>query len=111
MGADDALGSPDEASGVRTTVCRSIGSADAIRRGSIPDELQSSRDGDLVVSTIHRAKGLEFDNVAVVEPPEWRSDADPAEEARVLFVAMTRARDALAHIKGSRRSGGRSRPP
>ena len=72
--------------------------ADAIRRGSIPDELQSSRDGDLVVSTIHRAKGLEFDNVAVVQPGTWRSDADPAEEARVLFVAMTRARNALAHI-------------
>ena len=74
--------------------------ADAIRRGSIPDELQSSRDGDLVVSTIHRAKGLEFDNVAVVQSPERRSDADPAEEARVLFVAMTRARDALAIIMG-----------
>lgn len=79
--------------------------SDAIRRGSIPDELQSSRDGDLVVSTIHRAKGLEFDNVAVVQPGEWRADADPAEEARILFVAMTRARNAMAHINAISRFG------
>jgi hypothetical protein len=98
MGADDAWDLLTSVSGEddRVPLDRL---ADAIRRGSIPDELQSSRDGDLVVSTIHRAKGLEFDNVAVVQPPDWRSDADPAEEARVLFVAMTRARDALAHIK------------
>jgi hypothetical protein len=72
--------------------------ADAMRRGSLPDELQSSRDGDLVVSTIHRAKGLEFDNVAIVHPPVWRSDGNPAEDARLLFVAMTRARCSLAQI-------------
>lgn len=98
MGADDAWDLLTRVSGEddRVPLDRL---ADAIRRGSIPDELQSNRDGDLVVSTIHRAKGLEFDNVAIVEPREWRSDADPAEEARVLFVAMTRARDALAHIK------------
>lgn len=73
--------------------------ADAIRRGRLPDELQAGADADIVVSTVHRAKGLEFDNVAIVLPPDWRRDADPAEDARVLFVAMTRARDELAHIE------------
>ncbi len=45
-----------------------------------------------VLSTIHRAKGLEFDRVAVLEP-EFVGDQTSPEEARVLFVAMTRARD------------------
>jgi hypothetical protein len=73
--------------------------ADAIRDGRMPDELQAGPDAGIVVSTIHRAKGLEFDSVAVVQPPEWRAVTDPAEEARVLFVAMTRTRSGLAHIK------------
>jgi len=46
--------------------------------------------GAPVVSTVHRAKGLEFDRVVLLEPQ--LADAD-SEEARVLFVAMTRARD------------------
>src|SRR5690606_34740765 len=59
----------------------------------------------LVVSSFHRAKGLEFDRVLVVDPgplreksPEDKSkkvDRDPAEEARLLYVAMTRARHEL----------------
>ncbi len=31
------------------------------------------------MSTIHRAKGLEFENVVVVMPGDWRDDTDPAE--------------------------------
>ena len=73
--------------------------AEAVRRGRLPDELQAAPDARIVVSTIHRAKGLEFENVAIVIPPDWRRDEDPAEEARVLFVAMTRARDELMHIE------------
>ena len=72
--------------------------ADAVRRGRLPDELQVGPEARIVVSTIHRAKGLEFEGVAVVVPPDWRRDSDPGEEARVLFVAMTRARDELLHI-------------
>ena len=73
--------------------------AAAVRRGRLPDELQAGPEARIVVSTIHRAKGLEFENVAIVMPPDWRRDEDPAEEARVLFVAMTRARDELMHIQ------------
>lgn len=73
--------------------------ADVVAAGRLPDALQAPRDARIVVSTIHRAKGLEFENVAVVMPGNWRKDADPAEDARVLFVAMTRPRDLLAHIR------------
>jgi DNA helicase-2/ATP-dependent DNA helicase PcrA len=63
-------------------------------------------DGDrLVVSTVHRAKGLEFDAVIVPEVVDGVypsshavKSGDPAqiaEEARILYVAMTRARRRL----------------
>jgi len=47
----------------------------------------------LIISTIHRFKGLEFDRVCVLKP---RSDfIGHAEEVRVLYVAATRARQEL----------------
>jgi hypothetical protein len=49
----------------------------------------------VVVSTVHRAKGLEFDNVVLVYPSELLpGDADD-EETSVAYVAATRARDQL----------------
>ncbi|UQX03988.1 UvrD-helicase domain-containing protein [Streptomyces sp. RerS4] len=74
----------------------------ALAEGRLPDELTASEASSLVVSTVHRAKGLEFDRVLVVEPRVLREptpvrkkkfDYDPAAEARLLYVAMTRARD------------------
>lgn len=63
-----------------------------MRAGWVPDGLVQTRASDIVVSSVHRAKGLEFDNVIVVPGDTSFSDADdPAEEARVLYVAMTRA--------------------
>lgn len=47
--------------------------------------------GPLVVSTVHRAKGLEFDHVVVVDPGGM---AVP-EETAVAYVALTRARERL----------------
>jgi superfamily I DNA/RNA helicase len=70
----------------------------------LPDELTAAQPSSLVVSTVHRAKGLEFDRVLVVEPrvlkeprrvEKKKYDYDPAAEARLLYVAMTRARDDL----------------
>ena len=57
----------------------------------------------ITISTIHKVKGLEYDTV-VVMPASARfplsngsgrrvSKADAAEEARLYYVAMTRARD------------------
>lgn len=63
---------------------------DRLARGLIPDELEPVEEHNIVVSTIHRAKGLEFDTVLFL----WSSPAIeqeyPGEEARVLYVALTR---------------------
>lgn len=76
----------------------------ALAEGRLPDELTATQPSSLVISTMHRAKGLEFDRVLIVEPrvlkepPPVRKkkyDYDPAAEARLLYVAMTRARDDL----------------
>ncbi|MBM5810965.1 MAG: ATP-dependent helicase [Gammaproteobacteria bacterium] len=62
------------------------------------------RDEDyLVLSTVHSAKGQEWDAVHVLNvsdgnfPSEFATDSDAAldEERRLLYVAMTRARDEL----------------
>lgn len=77
-------------------------------RGALPS-YQTCREADLilpedrlVISTVHRAKGLEFDHVHI---PRCNDDRFPsyfaarsgdkddlAEEARMLYVAITRAR-------------------
>jgi len=51
------------------------------------------------LSTIHAAKGREFEHVVVLKPrPQTSGDIDKAEEARVLYVAATRARKALSAL-------------
>lgn len=84
----------------------------ALATGRLPDELTAQPQARLIVSSFHRAKGLEFDRVVVVDPGALRVvvppdpadkrrkvrrtlDIDPAEEARLLYVAMTRPRDEL----------------
>ncbi len=53
----------------------------------------------IVVSTMHKAKGREFDNVFLLPGNQCpRND----EEKRLLYVAMTRAKSQLSiHLKGS----------
>lgn len=76
----------------------------ALAEARLPDELTATQSSSLVISTVHRAKGLEFDRVLIVEPRVLKEpaqvrkkkfDYDPAAEARLLYVAMTRARDDL----------------
>lgn len=70
----------------------------AISEQRLPDELTSQPPADLVISTFHRAKGLEFDRVVVMDPgllSENALDAPEEEEARLLYVAMTRSRAEL----------------
>jgi len=72
----------------------------------LPPELIDEPDHSLVVSSIHRAKGLEFDRCVVVEWPH-RKDENVEQarlEERVLFVAMSRAREVVVH--GGARQGG-----
>jgi len=70
-----------------------------IALGGVPWELYDEPIESLVISSVHRAKGLEFDQCVIVE---WspRKEADQALEARVLFVALTRARRECWHAEG-----------
>ncbi|MES0837076.1 UvrD-helicase domain-containing protein [Nocardiopsis tropica] len=85
----------------------------AMALGRLADELTAQPPASLVVSSFHRAKGLEFDRVVVVDPGslpvgEQKSEkggrkkrerhVDVAEEARLLYVAMTRPRQELLHM-------------
>lgn len=67
----------------------------AVAEKRLPDELTAQPPADLVVSTFHRAKGLEFDRVVVMDPGALSAkptDTPEEEEARLLYVAMTRPR-------------------
>ncbi|MFE7928514.1 UvrD-helicase domain-containing protein [Streptomyces sp. NPDC057456] len=94
----------------------------AVAEGRFPDEAADPENARVVVSTVHRAKGLEFDRVIVLTPPtlaelhkRHQDELDLPAEARALYVAMTRARQDLYHVAppelphfkraGSRRHG------
>ncbi|MBQ0079557.1 MAG: ATP-dependent helicase [Eubacterium sp.] len=73
--------------------------ADTLAAGSEPDY-----DANIVLSTIHSSKGLEFDNVIIIDVIDeilpasdpWTGHVEDMEEERRLFyVAMTRAKDRL----------------
>ena len=72
---------------------------------------RSQNQNEVVVSTIHKVKGLEFDNVVIVpsrghfgknNASEAALKNDAAEEARLLYVAMTRAKTRLVKFVGDR---------
>jgi len=71
------------------------------------EALQEDEARGVTVRTIHGAKGLEWPAVVVCDccegaiPPPWgrKSRADEQEWARALFVALTRARDALYVVR------------
>jgi hypothetical protein len=70
-----------------------------IRIGDVPDEITQLPLSPLVVSTIHRAKGLEFDRVVLVDPGEITDDwLEMPEEVRLLYVALTRAKAELLRM-------------
>jgi superfamily I DNA/RNA helicase len=83
-------------------------------RGSVvfpenPDSVNSSE--KIILSTIHRSKGREFDNVAVVIST-LQDQEEILQEARVLFVGLTRARQQLFKLsekgaKGIKKINGR----
>lgn len=63
---------------------------------------QDSKDGDcfcVVLSTVHKAKGLEWDRVFVLEDT-FRSNSDEGEEANIRYVAYTRAKQELVLTVG-----------
>lgn len=77
-----------------------------VAEGRFPDELADPESARLTVSTVHRAKGLEYDRVLLLTPPtiaelrKTHAELDVPAEARALYVAMTRARQDLYHVAG-----------
>jgi len=78
--------------------------ADRIREENLPEELNAVVASPTVVSTIHRAKGLEFDRVLLTGPAD-RDVGDIREENRVLYVALSRARREIFHVDRPNTSG------
>jgi DNA helicase-2/ATP-dependent DNA helicase PcrA len=77
---------------------------DALRDLSTPAGLLASDDAGVVVSTVHRAKGLEFDRVLLpLRSRRAPGDEDPDTEMRVSYVALSRARDDVftVHLPGA----------
>ena len=71
-----------------------------IREGNVPDELCDQPDAALTISTVHRAKGLEFERVYLLcEPLLDAQKTDWEEELRIWYVALTRPRSALYRIE------------
>lgn len=84
-----------------------------LNAGDIPVALVDDGSARIVVSTIHRAKGLEFDNVVILD--ERDEITDPLEKrsrASVIFVALTRARSRINTFTLSEKGLGKwKRPP
>lgn len=74
-----------------------------LRCGDLPEELNQVSPGNVVVSTIHRAKGLEFDRVLLV--PATMDDDDQSEANRILYVGLSRAREEILVLRDYRPSG------
>lgn len=69
-----------------------------IRSGAIPLTLTESDDADVIVSTIHRAKGLEFDRVFLLYRGYEALEQDAWESIRQRYVALSRARNDVSVI-------------
>lgn len=71
-----------------------------VAAGSLPLTLTEPDHAHVIVSTIHRAKGLEFDRVYFVHPHHKSPAADMSNWSaiRQRYVALSRARDEVAVI-------------
>ncbi len=77
--------------------------ADRVREGNLPEDLNEVPPSRVIVSTIHRAKGLEFDRVLLTD---WDGDPEDQGEAnRILYVALSRARREIFHVHRPDTSG------
>jgi hypothetical protein len=82
-----------------------------LRQGNVPDDLNLGQTESLTVSTIHRAKGLEFDRIILIEPRDAEDvlEEDYAEEVRLIYVGLTRPQRQLIHMDSPNVRGYRSK--
>ncbi|QKS29837.1 MAG: DEAD/DEAH box helicase [Candidatus Accumulibacter similis] len=65
-----------------------------------PDERDNPDSRSVRISTMHRAKGLEFDEVVLLSPRDCRGlKARPDDLQRLQYVAMTRARKVVTLVR------------
>lgn len=69
-----------------------------VSSGSLPLTLTEPDHARVIVSTVHRAKGLEFDRVFFVHPNGPAADMTEWPVIRQRYVALSRARDEVAVI-------------
>lgn len=67
--------------------------------------LFSDTSSGVVFSSVHRAKGLEANNVYILRPdlmphPKAKKDHEVQQEKNALYVAQTRSKDKLIFVKG-----------
>jgi hypothetical protein len=66
----------------------------------VPTDLREpARPGEMWLSTIHQAKGREFEIVVVADADRILNSGE-AEEARILYVALTRAKSIVFRCRG-----------
>lgn len=70
----------------------------AVARRDVPAELLEPPVSDVVVSTVHRSKGLEFDNVALVNTGRWLPADASNDDASEAYVALTRSRNRVIAV-------------
>ena len=71
---------------------------------AFPDDDVIYENSDLYVTNIHQAKGMEFDNVILLDrdlKTEASEETDALEEANINFVALTRAAKSLTKLPAS----------
>lgn len=73
-----------------------------VKARALPLPLTEPDLSSVIVSTIHRAKGLEFDTVFIVEPSRPPDDEDIWTRVRRDYVALSRARDQIYICRLSR---------
>ena len=71
-----------------------------VSMGALPQDVYEDAERGVIVSTIHRAKGLEFDKVILLEFEIGCGDADETlETIRLAYVALTRPRHQIFLMK------------
>lgn len=85
----------------------------------VKDKIKFTFGNPLILTTIHKSKGLEYDRVFIIdmvknEFPMVNYDENPdaaiEEERRVFYVAMTRAKESLFILTIKRRNGKKALP-
>jgi len=84
--------------------CVSIFAGRADTVGGILAEIErvfnGNQKGDIMLSTVHKAKGLEADNVYILTPERMPHPkaTNPQEERNICYVAITRAKKNLYYV-------------